>query len=418
MVESHIAIVGKHSMERIHKWSIALMLLLLPMQTQWIFRVATWEFGSVRLLVVECVVLALAGVSVGSWWRERSVRARQVFVLTSAWLVLWGVWVSAGAVVALLQLVHMLSALALGVVVWEASRRWGVRWVLSWYLAGGMLWASLGLLQWIQQQVIVSTLLGIAAHAPGVAGDSVVLMRGERMLRVYGPMPHPNIFGALVVSYIYAAILLLRSGGSRVTAQRWIVIAVLTVCCVALVLSFSRSAWIAAVAVGLVAIPWRRMWRTWVRLLALPVCVTLGVVFLVAPGVAARFQGDNVLEIRSRDERSERWNDGVRLVQENPFWGAGLGLATTEMYRLDPSRDGWTVQPPHFTPLLIVAEVGIIGTAILLYCLSMLPWSVGLIVLIPALIFDHFFWSLPAGLFLLTLIWFLSTIQAKLALDQ
>ncbi len=418
MVVRCTVIGGKQPMERIRKWVAAGVLVLLPVQTHWLLRAAAWEFGSARLLVMECVVLVLSLCFVRTWWKMRTVRVRRATVFAVAGMVLWGVGVSQGSVIAVLQLVHMLSAGALGIILWESVRHWGVLWVLSWYLAGGVVWAGMGIVQWIQQVVTPSTWMGMAAHAPAVAGDSVVLMEGVRVLRAYGPMPHPNIFGGLMVSYVYAAILLIRSGGFQGWWRRSMVLGVMSLCVAALVLSFSRSAWIAAVVVLLVAVPWRRAWRLWIRLAVVPVGVMLVVAVFVAPAILTRVQGTNVLETRSQSERADLWRDGMRLVQANPYFGTGLGLATTGIQRLDPSREAWTLQPPHFVPLLIAVELGIVGVLLVLLCGTALPWNRGLFVLIPGLIFDHFYWSLPAGLFLLTVLWFLTTIQAKLALDQ
>lgn len=404
------------------QWIIAGILVLLPVQTHWLIlqpRVlgSVWEFGSTRLLIMECIVAALALVLWLPWWRARSYRARVATIVGITSIFVWSVVIAGATLVAMVQGVHMTCALLLGVVLYQSVVLFGARFVLSWLVAGGALWAGLGLVQWFTQSVIASTYLGIAAHAPEVAGDAVVMVRDTRMLRVYGPMPHPNIFGGLMVAYCYAALLLLRTLSPGARVHRALVVAALTLTSVALVLSFSRSAWLAGIVLLLVAVPWRA-WKSWMRTLAVPTVAVVVVVLLVSSGVTSRFQTHTPLESQSRNERVESVQDGLSLVARSPVLGTGLGLATAALHAHDGARMGWSLQPPHFTPLLLLVELGFVGVLILGLCAYFLPWHWGLVVLIPGLLFDHYYWSLPAGMTVLTAIWILSTIQARLALES
>lgn len=407
---------------RMMRWIIAGVLILLPVQTHWLIsqpRVlgSVWEFGSARLLVMECIVAGLALVLWLPWWRARSYQARVAMIVGIAGIFVWSVMVSGGAIVALVHGVHAVCALLLGVLLFQSVTLFGSRWVLSWFVAGGVLWAGLGLVQWFTQSVIASTYLGIAAHAPEVAGDAVVMVRDTRMLRVYGPMPHPNIFGGLMVAYCYAALLLLRTLSPGARVHRALVVAALTLTSVALVLSFSRSAWLAGIVLLLVAVPWRA-WKSWIRTLVVPTIAVVIVVLLLGSGITSRLQTHTPLESQSRNERVESVRDGLSLVAQAPALGTGLGLATASLHANDDARVGWSLQPPHFTPLLLLVELGFVGALIFALCAYFLPWHFGLLVLIPGLFFDHYLWSLPAGLTVLTAIWILSTIQARLALES
>lgn len=277
----------------------------------------------------------------------------------------------------------------------------GGREVMVWSVWSLVPHALLGIIQFGMQQVIGTKWLGMSTQWPGTPGVSVVELAGRRVLRAYGGFPHPNILGGWLV---YGLVALFHITVRKSQNQKWL----FTLCVlftVALVLTFSRAAWIAA-AVGLVVswlIAWRKAWvlEEKLRLLSFGalVLVSAGLTtFLVRDLVFARVSTETRLEQKSVSERSRALEAGWSLVREQ--WWLGQG-PNTAILALD--RAGKGVVPPHFIPLLILLETGLIGSFGVICLLVRWVFLSGrrlwlpILMAAPLLVLDHYLWSLWAG---------------------
>ncbi|MCR4256087.1 MAG: hypothetical protein NUW08_00075, partial [Candidatus Uhrbacteria bacterium] len=130
--------------------------------------------------------------------------------------------------------------------------------LLKWSVAAIVPHALLGLWQYATQSVIGSTWLGMASQNPADLGVSVIGVEGRRVLRAYGGFPHPNILGGWLAFGLMGVTFLAARVIER--ARRIALAAAGALFAVALVLTFSRSAWIAA-AIGILAalgFAWRK----------------------------------------------------------------------------------------------------------------------------------------------------------------
>lgn len=313
--------------------------------------------------------------------------------------------------------------LLLAVFVWLAvlALRPDVTGLAKVFVASTALQAVIGLQQFFSQAVTAAKWLGMAAQRPGLAGASVVETGGERWLRAYGTLPHPNVLGIFcVVGLVLAVALAARTAGWRRVG--WSLVAFFVTA--GLIISFSRSAWLAA-AVGLTVLilasaeRGRALWRFGPPLLLVAAAVAVAAVLL--PGLfSARLTATGRLESASVTQRLGSLADGRALVAAHPFLGAGPGQAVAALAVLQPGRGWWLYEPPHFLPLTIAAEVGLpgllawllllVGIARFLWrhaWLSDRPleavvapaWPVAFLAALTAGCFDHYFWTLwPAAL--------------------
>ena len=111
------------------------------------------------------------------------------------------------------------------------------------------------------------------------------------------------------------------------------------------------------------------------------------------------------------------WSDRVNLmrssfgvIRENWLIGIGLGRFTKGMENDIPltSNGVMLIQPVHNVPLLMVSELGVVGT--LLYCVLLgsillrnvkkINWFKWLVIFVLIVIgcFDHYLFSLPQGM--------------------
>lgn len=102
-------------------------------------------------------------------------------------------------------------------------------------------------------------------------------------------------------------------------------------------------------------------------------CAILGGAAVVAafawPLLSARASFQGRLETRSVNERVSSFKEGWGVFLHSGAAGAGAGNALPAMFSLfGVPEDPYTVQPPHFVPLLVADELGALGLAALLAC--------------------------------------------------
>ena len=127
--------------------------------------------------------------------------------------------------------------------------------------------------------------------------------------------------------------------------------------------------------------------------------------------VFTRVQGETRLEQKSFQERETSFIDGWHVFRGVLWTGVGPGN-----FVLKNARDGRASHPPHFLPMLILSEVGIIGvlglmTLAFIFLRGTGRSSLQNISLLAAFVilgfFDHYLWSFWAGQSLLFLGFFL-----------
>lgn len=314
-----------------------------------------------------------------------------------------------------------------------------VRGVILALIIGAVLESVLGIGQFLTQSTFASTWLGMSAHEAGLAGTSVLKIDGQRWLRAYGTFPHPNMLGGFLAvvftlgvgyatfygeKYIRTVLLSraeLRESGASLQDRFWdtvrmagIVVA-LAVILLGLILTFSRSAWLGAVlgtiAYGIWCIKypvWRKPYFWILGVLGIAAVVFIG---LLHETVFPRFDTAVIEREGSVSERVQSLRDAERVIGEgNLLLGTGAGNFTAAVMLLEPVRPVWSVQPAHNVPVLIFAELGLVGfllfVGFLVFSLSSIlksriinPESTILIVLLPSLFLDHWIWTSHFGLF-------------------
>ena len=310
------------------------------------------------------------------------------------------------------------------------------------FLAGMALQAGLGMYQFFTQSTFASTLLGMASHDPAVLGTSVVQTISERWLRAYGTLPHPN----MLAGYLVAAITLLLN--SKLKTQNILQIIgyylLLTLFTTALFFTFSRGAWI-ALFIGLATIFYfsskalgittkkngiagragtvppqpaeseaeiradastpdsrTEFFRGVIPSACVVSTFTLLSIIFWQP-FSARLMGQERLEVRSNQDHVMSITSAFPIIRESPLWGVGIGNYTTALHKENPGISAWDLQPPHNIFILILVELGAVGFILFLALLILFFKAIPitnyylLLTLLVLGLFDHYLWSLYAG---------------------
>lgn len=303
-----------------------------------------------------------------------------------------------------------------------------------WFFAAGLVAPCLlGWWQVLTGWSPPSTIFGLAEHLVATPGASVVEVASERLLRAYGSFPHPNIFGGYLVVAVMTMIvrtghglsvhglsvrgLFIRGLSARlITIIKTIVIAITAA---TLVITFSRSAWL-ALAVGIISFfAVSAIWREKIprRFIAGLVIVLISFVFSIAffhNAVFARIVPIGRLEAKSLIERQGEYQTIWEMAKINPFTGIGPGAYTWALAEKYPDQPIWSYQPMHNSFLLFFAETGLLGLVVFGYMLLVAARRMGegdaiscasitLPIILLALL-DHYLWSQWTGLVLMAVV--------------
>lgn len=421
-------------------WRLAM--LALPWQTVFLFRTGTlngfdWAQGTVGLYISQ--ILLLLTILAGAWlftdaWKQLYAKAvRQKYALiavgvlivsslfTASWLatLLW--WGSAIVLAAFIATLYFAGV----------NRRS----IAMWFVIALIPQALIGIYQYLTQDLLGSTLLGIAEHRPWTSGTSVVEHGLYRVLRAYGGFPHPNILGGYMAVGLALLPDLVQSVRGKLGKVAYVFAG--SVFAITLVFTYSRGAWVAA-TVGLIlalVFAWKSardvLDKQGIALLAVVILMS-GVFGVVTQWdhVKTRFHTNERLEHWSLEQRATAEQEGVAAATLRPLtgWGPGAALVGISSVRTDESLASVKPEPPHNLPTLILLETGILGFAAVLYLVWLLLGhivrelsttdcrlpTVPLILTISALAAtDHYLWSLWPGLVLVAIVVSLLTNREK-----
>lgn len=283
--------------------------------------------------------------------------------------------------------------------------------------------STLGFYQFFSQNIFASKYLGIAQQISSNGGVSVLEGVFGRLLRAYGGFSHPNIFGGfLVIAILFLLIIYFQKIVDSKLYYKILFWFVLIFIFNTLVLTFSRSSWL-ALAISLIILLVYAFYKKQALKNTLIILIILSLVFcinfvLFNDLFKTRMQQQDRLEIKSNIERLVLKDQALNLLNKHWFLGTGINNYIFTVHKnIDNSLNIWEYQPVHNVYLLIFIELGILGLILyiylLLYCLykafssnNLSKFILGLMILVIIIInfFDHYFYTYWSGLVITFLI--------------
>ncbi len=264
------------------------------------------------------------------------------FVSYAALSVLWADTLEQG--VELLAYFTLPFALLLGVAARAPFPDWVPRALAQTGIALAVAFAVVGLYQSVTHELLF--------FAPNLEVSNA----NSDFFRVTSLFGDPSLYGRHVVLGIGVLLVLLAL--QKVDLR--LGVGLLAVMWAGLLFSYSQSSMVALVAITLgvaVATGARNVRVLVVGGVAL--VTLLGVGYLVA---AVTVRGDSLRTVTA--DRSERVEDTVRVVEDRPILGVGLGGQPAASRRLARSDRATPTFVSHTTPLTVAAELGLIGLAL------------------------------------------------------
>lgn len=421
------------------EYLLYLFVFLLPWQTRWIARDCIingepLEYGRISfygldiiliIILLFCYIVLLLKkkkLEGGGDYQELEIRNQKLGVvfyclLFSFYCLLTTLWASDKGV-SLHWGIRMLLGFGLFLVMSKInfSRvRLAIVMVVS-----GAIQGLLGIWQFINQNIGQSKWLGMAGKSAEELGASVVEFGIERWIRAYGSLPHPNIYGALLVIAFLAVIYLITKIEHKY--HKLFLIFSASFILLGILFSYSRGAWLVLACLYLagIIVVWR-IKENWISgfgmgLLAYGLMLLLVFVFATWPIAATRLgiNGPERLEIKSTAERIDSYRLAGEIIKDNWLVGTGIGNYTLAVEERYPDLKTWDIQPVHNVYLLIIGELGILGFLFLIGTHGyMALWlkkqkKIGYAWLffcfLVFLMLDHFWWTSATGLYAMWLI--------------
>ncbi|MEB3322834.1 MAG: IctB family putative bicarbonate transporter [Synechococcaceae cyanobacterium] len=264
--------------------------------------------------------------------------------------------VPAAAFKGLLKLGSYLAVYALMRKLLQAAPAWWDR-IVAALMAGGLVTSVIGIRQ-------------LYADTDALARWSDANSLAEGTVRIYGTLGNPNLLGGYLLPLLpLAAVALLRWRGA---ARRLFALTTLALGLVALVLTYSRGAWMGMVAAFAVLVLLLAMRRTlawpplWRRLL--PVLLLVGgaavLAVLVSQVEPLRVRVASLLvgrEDSSNNFRMTVWGAALKMIRARPWLGIGPGNEAFNLIYPLYQAPKFNALSAYSIPLELLVEAGIPG---------------------------------------------------------
>ncbi|MBT6691582.1 hypothetical protein HOB10_04585 [Candidatus Parcubacteria bacterium] len=415
--------------QRLFKFFIALFIFLIPWQTRFIFydwRLGdqVWQYGRLSIYF-SMTFLLVAGVFFILAHKKELRFSKNKFLYLIFGFSILASFFAAQPLVSFYYLAMIYMAVLFAYLVKFLPKHF----IFRAFLFSGLIQGLIALQQFLAQRIFANKWLGIAEHLPEIAGTSVVEVAGQRILRSYGALPHPNILGGFMFLVIFLGIYLWINFYQKCAKNNWkssflqkhlpefiFILSTLVISTYGLLTSFSRSA-LLALFLGLLSVLLINTLRN--NWLVVNVIIKYAVVFMLifwsfnfwSPGTwSNRWHMEGRLEEQAIEERISTMEQLGFDSYKNMMIGQGLGMNTYLTFQKDLNRPVYNIQPIHNIFMLSLAELGIIGVLLLFNIIAMVfkaankvdIMSTSLILGLAVIgMFDHYLWTSWVGVLML-----------------
>ncbi len=291
--------------------------------------------------------------------------------------------------------------------------------VLSTFSIIGLLESILALSQFSIQHSLGLSFFKESLLAIDIQGVAKIVSHGTTFIRPYGTLPHPNILAAFLFTSILISVYL----SFRKPTHKLLFFCAGLICSLGLLISFSRAGIITATIFGGILLITSAIKNSSVRksILTYILLLSFGMIIFsltIKPFLLTRA----TIADQAIMERTFYNHIGVRILEQHPLSGVGIGTSLLHMQQFSPIKlKPWQIQPIHNYYLLMAAESGLIVAIIFLlfilwhlkkllqlyikrgsmYHLMLLCILAGFCFL---MLFDHYFYTIVPAQILLWLI--------------
>lgn len=407
--------------KKIIEYGLYLYVFLLPLQTRWIIRQGEisgyqYEFSTLSLYATDILlVLLIAAAALKKLGNKEEKNVSMIWIIAGIELFSFiSIFLAQDKMIALQGYLRLL--LGIGLLWLIAGLEFNRKKLIDIFILSSLFQAVFGVWQFLVQHSFACSLIGVASHLPQDKGASVVMAEnGERWLRAYGGLDHPNIFGGLMA--ISLVLLVIQSFDYQSKPIRRFYYLGAIILSSGLFFSFSRAAWLAfALSFALTAYNAYKkkilfLNRNMYIASAFPLIILAALYFNL---VAVRSTGQTYTEKKSTNDRVELLKISKEVIKDNWMFGVGIGNYGSAVMKEHNNFQYNLYQPVHNTLLLVLSEIGIIGMSLIISLLIYIVWlaqKIGderynpvILAIFSLFLFDHWLWSIHFGIIFFWLI--------------
>ncbi len=260
-------------------------------------------------------------------------------------------------------------------------------------IASVLLQGVLGTMQFLGGASLGLSMLGESQVVSGMQGSSFVTLNNEVFLRAYGTFPHPNVLGGYFVMNVLLGVFLYSKSKDF---YKKLSILLIILSSIFVTLTFSRISILLVLGIVFVTLVYK---------------LIKGKLFSFTPLLLVeRFTNLMAGNDTSWADRVNLMKSSFSVMKNNWMVGTGLGNFTKGMESVIPTTVNGVllIQPVHNVALLMITELGILGSLlyvvllgkILISNISKMNWFKWLVIISLVIIgcFDHYLFSLPQGM--------------------
>lgn len=224
---------------------------------------------------------------------------------------------------------------------------------------GAVLQSAIAISQFHVQHGLGLTWLGEYVSPLGTSGLATLDFAGEKIIRAYGTMPHPNVLAGFLIFGLTLGLFLITELQNK--KMKLLVSCGTILVSVGVFVTFSRMAWLTS-AIIFVSYVLYNLFRVkqkntlWLTLaIGIVSCATIFVLW--SPYLFNRTNNIDETSISSRGMFNAM---SVELVKQNIFTGVGQGnyiQALEQKFHVEP----WQYQPGHNIFVVIAVQFGLLG---------------------------------------------------------
>ncbi|MFH1559642.1 MAG: O-antigen ligase family protein [Patescibacteria group bacterium] len=306
-------------------------------------------------------------------------------------------------------------------------------------ILSGLAQSVIAILQFLKQSSIGLSFLGESLFAPNILGVAKIDFTAEKIIRVYGTQPHPNILAAFLFMNLVFLWFFLINKQKNPNCSTWnilkksqkinqnkkiylknktlitLIFLLYSFLVIALFLTFSRSIiFFFIIFILLIQLFHVEQLKQNKKILYLTAFLLLSLLIIFYPLLKSRINEKQFSSANQNQTLRETYKKiANNFIYQKPLTGIGAGnfvlsISHQSLTHLKP----WEIQPVHNIYLLLASELGLITLSIALFLLYFIlfhveqysnfhykitPIKLGIIILLTAGLFDHYLYSFSQG---------------------
>jgi len=236
------------------------------------------------------------------------------------------------------------------------------------FLISGFFQALLAIIQFLKQSDLGLRVFGETVLNPAMFNVATFIVNGEKIMRAYGTLPHPNVLGLILLVSIFIFYWFYAERVKFFNSKRGFIL--YSIFLFGFFFTFSRIvifAWAMVCLAGLAMAKKLSPKINFKKIVFATILVSVIFSALFMPYILAR------IKISTSDEAVVLRNFYNKVsLNEKPFWGVGIGNFVNWLKEINPGLKENIYQPVHNIYLLIFSETGIPGLVLFILFLIFL----------------------------------------------